>query len=72
MARNRMSLIRGRIAVAGFKDLTPGYYRVKGIGERFNGDTLVTGIRHQVDEIGWQTDVQFGLSAGLVLPPGEY
>ena len=63
MARSRMSLIRGRIAVAGLADLIPlDVIEIKGIGERFNGKTLVTGIRHQVNASGWQTDVQFGLS----------
>ncbi|MBE9233720.1 hypothetical protein IQ231_19110 [Cuspidothrix issatschenkoi LEGE 03284] len=36
---------------------------VAGISKRFNGKTLVTAIRHQVNNSGWQTDVQFGLSA---------
>ena len=36
---------------------------VSGVGKRFNGKTLVTGVRHRVDRNGWQTDVQFGLSA---------
>ncbi len=36
--------------------------RSPGIGTRFNGKALVTGVRHRVDEGGWQTDVQFGLS----------
>ncbi|MFC1603756.1 type VI secretion system tip protein VgrG [Planctomycetota bacterium] len=63
MARSRMSMIRGRIAVAGFADIKPlDVIEVKGIGERFNGKTFVTGIRHQVNESGWQTDIQFGLS----------
>ena len=63
MVRSRMSLIRGRIAVAGLTDLKLlDVIEIKEIGERFNGKTLVTGIRHQVNESGWQTDVQFGLS----------
>jgi Rhs element Vgr protein len=63
MARSRMSLIRGRIAVAGFADIKPlDVIEVKGIGEHFNGKTFVTGVRHQINESGWQTDVQFGLS----------
>ncbi|MFK0731361.1 MAG: phage baseplate assembly protein V, partial [Gloeotrichia echinulata HAB0833] len=36
---------------------------ISGISNRFNGKTLVTGIRHQVNENNWQTDIQFGLSA---------
>jgi Rhs element Vgr protein len=63
MARSRMSMIRGRVAVPGFADIKPlDVIEVKGIGERFNGKTFVTGIRHQVNESGWQTDIQFGLS----------
>ncbi len=57
-------MIRGRIAVPGYADIKPlEVIEVAGIGKRFNGVTLVTGIRHRVDQQGWQTDVQFGLSA---------
>ena len=63
MARSRLGLLRGRIAVPGFGDIKPlDVMEVAGIGERFNGKTLVTGIRHRVDQHGWQTDVQFGLA----------
>ena len=63
LARSRLSMIRGRLAI-------PGTARLKlmdvvdlaGIGDRFNGKALVTGVRHRVDEGGWQTDLQFGLS----------
>ena len=56
-------MIRGRISVPGFGDIRClDVMAVAGIGERFNGKTLVTGIRHRVDQNGWQTDVQFGLS----------
>lgn len=52
---------------------------IDGIGDRFNGKTLVTGVRHQVTENGWKTDVQFGLSADwfsqinndIIAPPAE-
>ncbi|WP_437963918.1 type VI secretion system tip protein VgrG [Sorangium sp. So ce260] len=63
MARSRMALLRGRIAVPGFADIKPlDVMAVAGIGKRFNGETLVTGLRHRVDASGWRTDVQFGLS----------
>jgi uncharacterized protein involved in type VI secretion and phage assembly len=35
---------------------------IAGVGDRFNGKTLVTGVRHLLDDRGWQTDVQFGLT----------
>lgn len=64
MIKDRMSMLRGRIKVPGFAGIKPGdVMGVAGIGDRFNGKTLVTGIRHQFGEQGWQTDVQFGLKA---------
>ena len=63
MIKSRMAMIRGRISVPGFGDIgCLDAMEVEGIGKRFNGKTLVTGIRHRVDQNGWQTDVQFGLS----------
>ncbi len=64
MAKSRLSLIRGRVSVAGFTDVaTLDTIEIKGVGKHFNGKTLVTGIRHRVNEQGWVTDVQFGLCA---------
>ena len=64
MAKSRLSLIRGRVSVAGFTDIALlDSIEIKGIGKHFNGKTLVTGIRHRVNEQGWVTDVQFGLCA---------
>jgi Rhs element Vgr protein len=63
MARSRLAMIRGRLSVPGFGDIKPlDVMEVAGIGKRFNGQTLVTGVRHRVGGDGWQTDVQFGLS----------
>ena len=63
MARTRMAMLRGRVAVPGFGDVKPlDLMEMSGVGERFNGKTLITGICHRVDEQGWQTDIQFGLS----------
>lgn len=63
MMRSRMAMLRGRIAVKGSGRVLPlDVMEVAGIGERWNGKTLVTGVRHRVDASGWRTDVQFGLS----------
>jgi uncharacterized protein involved in type VI secretion and phage assembly len=35
---------------------------LKGVGKRFNGKTLITGIRHTIEHGGWTTHLQFGLS----------
>ncbi len=64
MARSRMSFFRGSISVPGFADVELlDVMEILGLGARFKGKTLVTGIRHQVDEEGWQTHLQFGLPA---------
>ena len=61
---SRMSMIRGRLATAGLSGVKLfDVIKIDGIGKRFNGTTLVTGIRHRVDVDGWRTDIQFGLSA---------
>ncbi|MEA5521404.1 type VI secretion system tip protein VgrG [Limnoraphis robusta] len=66
LLKSRLSMLKGRLKVPGFADINPGdIMEVEGIGKRFNGKTLVTAIRHQVNTQGWQTDVQFGLSADL-------
>ena len=63
MARSRLSMIRGRMAIAGIpKVKLMDVIEVKGVGARFNGKTFVSGIRHRVSDQGWQTDLQFGLS----------
>ncbi len=63
LARSRLSMIRGRVAIPGSAHFKPmEAVEIAGVGARFNGTALVTGVRHRVDERGWQTDVQFGLS----------
>ncbi len=63
MARSRLSMIRGRLSVAGIPEIqVMDVMEVKGLGERFNGSALVTGVRHRVNQDGWKTDIQFGLS----------
>ncbi len=63
LARSRLSMIRGRVAIPGNSKVKPmDVVEIAGVGARFNGTALVTGVRHRVDERGWRTDVQFGLS----------
>lgn len=62
MARSRLSLCRGRIAIPGDTSikLMDGL-EILGLGGRFSGMALVTGVRHRVDAGGFRTDVQLGL-----------
>jgi len=63
LARARLALIRGRLSVRGNAGIKPlDVIELVGMGERFSGNTLVTGVRHRVDDRGWRTDLQFGLS----------
>lgn len=63
MSHNRLAMIRGYVSGPGIETIKPlDVIEIAGIGDRFNGKTLVTGIRHLVNEDGWETAVQFGLS----------
>lgn len=63
MARSRMALCRGRLAVPGIAAIKPlDGMEILGVGKRFRGEALVTGVRHRVGPSGWRTDVQFGLN----------
>ncbi len=58
--RNSLSKAVGRVRVEGNGDVKPGdMITLEGVGDRFNGDVLVTGILHQFDG-DWYTDIQFG------------
>ena len=61
--RERLSLLKGSLTVEG-RDISPGdVIEIKDIADRFDGNTIVTAVRHKVDHNGWETHVQFGLSA---------
>jgi Rhs element Vgr protein len=66
MIKTRLSMFKGRFKVPGFANIKPGdIMKVDGISKRFNGTTIITAIRHQIDSQGWRTDVQFGLSSNF-------
>lgn len=62
LARSRLSLLRGRIVVAGRSDLKP-FDRVElgGVGKRYNGKLLISAVTHKLDHDGWTTELQIGL-----------
>lgn len=65
LARSRLSLLRGRLSTVGMPDLKLlQVIEIAGVGKHFNGNTVITGLRHRVDADSWSTDVQFGLEAG--------
>ena len=65
LRQSLLSLYRGTLTLPGTAGLKPGdTIEFKGLNERFNGRTIVSATRHQLSAEGWQTHVQFGLSAG--------
>ncbi|MDH6057680.1 type VI secretion system tip protein VgrG [Umezakia ovalisporum] len=63
LQRQRLAKLRGRVRFRGCKALNPGdLVALAGVGERFSGTVLVSGVRHEISGGAWTTDVQFGLS----------
>ncbi len=61
----RLDLASGRVKCAGIATLLPGdTVKLSGVGERFSGDVLISGVRHEFDTTGgWKTHLQFGGTA---------
>lgn len=54
--------VRGRVKIGGNGTINPGdSIKLAGLGDKFSGDVYVTAVRHDVDEAGWFTQLQFGL-----------
>jgi Rhs element Vgr protein len=63
LLKARMSRLRGRARFRGFAAIKPGdLINLGGVGERFNGKVFLTGIRQEIANGVWNTDVQFGLN----------
>ena len=72
VVETRLSMVKGRIQVPGRTDLKPGdWLELEKFSQHFNGKILITGVRHQVNEGGWLTNLQFGLSATAFVPSDE-
>ncbi len=64
LLRSRLSLLRGTAVVDGGADLQPlDTVEIKGVGQRFNGKALVSGVTHTIDGDGWRSQLRLGLSA---------
>lgn len=58
----RLNKVSGRGKCDGIGSVKPGaVVELAGVGERFNGKVLVSGVRHEFDQVhGWKTHLQFG------------
>ena len=60
--RSQLSKAVGRVRIEGNAAVKPGsVITLDGVGDRFNGDVVVTGVLHTYDG-NWLTDIQFGWS----------
>lgn len=63
-AKHELSKVIGRVRIRGNSEVVPGeIIKLTGFGDRFNGKAYVTGVRHEVVNGKWSTDIQFGLRA---------
>lgn len=70
LLKARLSRIRGRVRFRGLAQLNESGEQLKpgnlinlgGVGDRFNGKVFVSGVRHEISNGVWTTDVQFGLT----------
>lgn len=62
LSRARLNQVCGRALCLGLGQVLPGdVVTLAGVGARFNGQALVTGVRHEMDTLqGWRTHLQFG------------
>lgn len=63
--KSKMSKVSGRGKCEGIATINPGdIVTLSGVGERYNGDVLVTGVRQDFNLVqGWKTHIQFGSTA---------
>ena len=62
LLRSRMAMIRGRARVQGFAAAKPGaVVELAGFGDRFNGPSWISAVRHEIGGGNWLTDIEFGM-----------
>jgi Rhs element Vgr protein len=63
LLKARMARLRGRVRIRGFGQVNPGdLINLGGVGDRFNGKVFVSGVRQEITNGVWNTDLQFGLT----------
>jgi len=63
LMKHELAKVRGRAQVRGLPTVTPGsVITLQGVGDRFNGDAFVSGVRHSCEGGEWLMDLQFGIS----------
>ncbi len=61
--KSSFAKVVGRAKIEGFTDVQPGdTIEVKGVGDRFNGKMFVSGVKQELIEGTWYTQLQLGIS----------
>jgi len=64
LMKQELAKVRGRAKIEGIGAIKPGsVITLEGVGDRFNGNAFVSGVKHTVARGDWFTDLQFGVSA---------
>ncbi len=64
MIKSEYSKIQGEVKFQGNHLANPGkYLTIKGVGNRLNGNHLISGITHDISDGNWITEAKLGLSA---------
>jgi Rhs element Vgr protein len=64
LLKSKLSKIKGRVKFIGFAAVKPGtLVELQGVGDRFNGVSFVSAVRHSIANGNWYTDINVGLSA---------
>ncbi|MEM9212737.1 MAG: type VI secretion system tip protein VgrG [Cyanobacteria bacterium P01_F01_bin.150] len=62
LLKSRLGKIQGRVKVTGYAEAKPDVLvELRGMGDRFNGQVYVSGIRHEMTNGSWFTHLQLGL-----------
>ena len=62
LVKSRLAKIRGRVRLKGYDKLYPDQtLSLEGLGSRFNGNAYVSGVRHELSDGNWHTDVELGV-----------
>lgn len=62
LLKSRLAKIRGTVKISGYAGVMPGQMiKLNGVGDRFAGNSFVSGIRHEIGNGLWETTIQFGI-----------
>ena len=72
LTQSRLAMLRGRVSLSGVGNAALlDVVELSGMGARFNGRALVSGVAHRIEGGDWRTDLQLGLDpSSLIVADG--